>query len=150
MKQNQRVLCAVAVTAVILVAGALAGCMTMGRGKLVEDPEGRFTYRIDPDLSPQLTDGAYDHYTLGSTAIEVYVVAVESPNEQVGRALAFDRIGRDFAALKLDGTTSFGEWRAALARNRHTRTERFLAHTSRPISCRSSGDASASSASTNI
>ena len=44
--------------------------------------------------------------------MEVYVVAVEAPNEEVGRALAFERIGRDFAALKLDGTTSFGEWRA--------------------------------------
>lgn len=99
-------------TAVIIMAGALAGCLTMAGGEVVQDPEGRFTYLVAQDLRPQLTDGAYDHYTLESPAMEVYVVALKAPNEQVGRVLAFDRIGRDFAALKLDGTTSFGDWRA--------------------------------------
>jgi CubicO group peptidase (beta-lactamase class C family) len=103
---------AAAVTAVITVAAALAGCTSVGRGKVVEDPEGRFTYQAAPELRPQLTDGTYDRYTLESPAMEAYVVAVEAPNEQAGRALAFDRIGKDFAALKLEGSASFGEWRA--------------------------------------
>jgi CubicO group peptidase (beta-lactamase class C family) len=103
---------AAAVTAVITVAAALAGCMTTGGAKVVGDPQGRFTYRALSDLRPQVTDGTYDHYTVASPAMEIYVVAIEAPNEQVGRALAFGRIGRDFASLKLDGSASFGEWRA--------------------------------------
>jgi len=103
---------AAAVTAVITVAAALAGCVTTGRGKVAEDPEGRFTYQVAPELRLQSTDGTYDRYTLESPAMDVYVVAVQAPNEEVGRGLAFERIGRDFAALKLQGTTAFGEWRA--------------------------------------
>ncbi len=98
--------------AAVAVAIAISGCMTMGGGKVVEDPQGRFTYRASPDLRPQVTDGTYDHYTLESPAMELYVVAAEAPNEQVGRALAFDRIGRDFAMLKFNGSGSYGQWRA--------------------------------------
>ncbi len=98
--------------AVAAVAIALSGCTSPGGGKAVEDPQGRFTYRASPDLKAQVTDGTYDHYTLESPAMEVYVVATAAANEQIGRALAFDRIGRDFASLKLDGSTSFGKWRA--------------------------------------
>ncbi len=98
--------------AAVAVALALSGCLTMGEGKVVEDPQGRFTYRASSELRLQATDGTYDHYTLESPAMEVYVVAAEAPNEQVGRALVFERIGRDFASLQLDGSTSFGEWRA--------------------------------------
>jgi CubicO group peptidase (beta-lactamase class C family) len=98
--------------AFIIMAMALAGCMTTGGAKVVEDPEGRFSYQAAPELRPQPTSGTYDHYSLESPAMEVYVVAAEAPNEEIGRALAFERIGRDFAALKLTGTTSFGEWRA--------------------------------------
>ncbi len=98
--------------AAVAVAVAIAGCMGMGGGKVVEDPQGRFTYRASSDLKPQATDSTYDRYTLESPAMEVYVVAAEAPNEQVGRARAFDRIGKNFASLKLDGSTSFGQWRA--------------------------------------
>jgi CubicO group peptidase (beta-lactamase class C family) len=112
MKRMRHPFYGVAVAVLIAAAGTLAGCMTMGSGKMVEDSKGRFTYLAAPDLKPRLTNGAYDHYTLESPPMEVYVVAVEAPSEQLGRALAFDRIGRDFGALKLDGTTSFGEWRA--------------------------------------
>jgi len=101
-----------AVTAVITMAITLAGCMTTGGGKVARDPEGRFTYQVAPELRPQPTDGTYDSYTLESPAMEVYVVAVKAPNEEVGRGLAFERVGRDFAELKLQGTTGFGEWRA--------------------------------------
>src|SRR4030042_1114280 len=112
MKRMRHPFYGVAVAVLIAAAGTLAGCMTMGSGKMVEDSKGRFTSLAAPDLKPRLTNGAYDHYTLESPPMEVYVVAVEAPSEQLGRALAFDRIGRDFGALKLDGTTSFGEWRA--------------------------------------
>jgi CubicO group peptidase (beta-lactamase class C family) len=97
---------------VVTVGTVLSGCMTTGGGKVVEDPQGRFTYQALPDLRPQVTDGTYDHYTLASPAMELYVVATEAPHEQVGRELAFGRVGRDFASLKLDGSASFGEWRA--------------------------------------
>src|SRR5512136_1854445 len=103
---------AAAVTAVITVAAALAGCVTPGRGKVAEDPKGRFTYQVAPELRPQSTDGTYDHYTVASPAMDVYMVAVEAPNEQVGQELAFDRVGRDFASLKIDGSATMGEWRA--------------------------------------
>jgi CubicO group peptidase (beta-lactamase class C family) len=112
MKRKRRQFCAAAVMVVLAAAGLLAGCMTMGGGKVVEDPEGRFTYQVARELEPQATDGTYDHYTLETPAMDVYVVAVEAPNEQAGEVLAFERIGKDFAALKLDGTTSFGEWKA--------------------------------------
>jgi hypothetical protein len=98
--------------AVVTVAIALSGCMTTRGAKVVEDPQKRFTYRALSDLSPQVTDGTYDHYSVASPALELYVVAVEAPNEQVGRALAFERVGRDFGSLKLAGSASFGEWRA--------------------------------------
>ena len=100
------------VAAAAAAALTLAGCATTGGGTVVEDPQGRFTYRASPDLRPQPTDGTYDHYTLESPAMEVYVVAAEAPNEQAGRALAFGRIGKEFASLEQDGSTSFGEWRA--------------------------------------
>ncbi len=100
------------IAAVAAVAIALSGCATSGGGKLVEDPQGRFTYRASADLKPQVTDGTYDHYTLDSPAMEAYLVAAEAPNEQAGRALAFERIGKDFASLELAGSTSFGAWRA--------------------------------------
>jgi CubicO group peptidase (beta-lactamase class C family) len=98
--------------AAIAAAAVLAGCMTTGSGSVVQDPLGRFTYQASPELRPQPGDGSYDHYLLDSPAMKVYVVAVQASSEQAGEALAFGRIGMDFAALKLSGTTSFGEWKA--------------------------------------
>jgi CubicO group peptidase (beta-lactamase class C family) len=98
--------------AAVTVVVAVSGCISTGGGKVVEDPQGRFTYQASSDLMPQATDGTYDHYQLESPAMEVYVVATAAPNEQAGRALAFERIGREFASLQLDGSTSFGRWRA--------------------------------------
>ena len=99
-------------TVVVAAVIATSGCMTTGGGKVVEDPQGRFTYRALSDLRPQVTGGTYDHYTLASPAMELYVVATDAPNEQVGRELVFGRIGRDFASLTPGGSASFGEWRA--------------------------------------
>jgi CubicO group peptidase (beta-lactamase class C family) len=88
----------------------LAGCA--GTAGTVEDPQGRFSYQAAPELRLQPTDGPYAHYLLDSPPMQVYVLAVEAPDEQAGKVLAFQRIGRDFGALKLDSTTSFGPWRA--------------------------------------
>jgi CubicO group peptidase (beta-lactamase class C family) len=103
---------AAAAIAGVIAAGVLAGCMTTGAGTVVQDPQGRFRYQAAPQLKPQSGESAYDRYTLESPAMEVFVLAVQAPSEQAGKALAFERIGRDAASLKLDGTASFGEWRA--------------------------------------
>jgi CubicO group peptidase (beta-lactamase class C family) len=79
---------------------------------VAQDPQGRFSYQAASELKPQPTDGTYDYYLLDSPAMEVYVVAAEAPSEQAAEALTFERIGKDFDALKFRGRTSLGGWKA--------------------------------------
>jgi len=100
-----------ALAAAFLLFAVLAGCA--GRAGIVEDPQGRFSYQASAELRPQPTDGSFAHYLLDLPPMQVYVLAVEAPDEQAGKALAFGRSGRDYSALQLDGTPSFGRGRAA-------------------------------------
>lgn len=72
-----------------------------GGGTVYADPQGRFTLPLVGDWTPVETDGSYARFTLADPSVELYVVAVESDDLEVGVDAALAQIGVDASALSL-------------------------------------------------
>lgn len=95
--------------AAALILG-FTGCTSFSPGKIVEEPLGRFSFKVSPELTVHSTNGTYYHYTNSDPVVQGYITAIEAENEQEGILRAFDHVGLDLREFDLSGTTAFGEW----------------------------------------
>jgi CubicO group peptidase (beta-lactamase class C family) len=89
-----------------------ASCATLGSGRVVSDPGGRFSFSVGKELTPRVEQEGFYQYRLETPGIDVYVVAAQATMEEKGVEDVLDRVGMDRAWLVLDGNTMFGEWQA--------------------------------------
>jgi CubicO group peptidase (beta-lactamase class C family) len=96
------------------VAAALAllaiSCATPGGGKAVNDPSGRFSFRVGDELVPRVEQEGFYQYSLGTPGIDISVVAAPAAIEEQGIEAILEKAGVDHARLVQDGTTSIGDW----------------------------------------
>ena len=98
--------------AAVLAAGLFAGCASMGGGRLVADPGGRFSFEAGPELVAVPGDETLFHYRMEDRGIDTFVVVQPARIEEEGVEQTLRRVGVDPAALALAGSTSFGDWEA--------------------------------------
>ena len=95
----------------LVMAGLSSGCVMGGRGRLIEDPEGRFTYRVSSELREIPTDGSYARWKSTDPDIDSFVAVGRAAVEGDALDEAFGLAGIDRSRLEIDGVAGFGHWR---------------------------------------
>ena len=104
--------------AVLVIAGLLMGGLgVLGflpwqSGNLYEDPQGRFTIRIDPSWKQVQTDGSYAQFKVPDPAMNMYLLVLHAGTVDDAYAQAFKVVGFDPGLLVGDSVTTFGDWQA--------------------------------------
>jgi CubicO group peptidase (beta-lactamase class C family) len=104
---------------VLLIAGFVVGGLgLMGLlpwqaappGELYEDPQGRFSMRVDPAWERVETGGRYTQFRLADPPMNLYMLVVEAGSVEAAFARAFELAGFDPALLSGGSMASSGSW----------------------------------------
>jgi CubicO group peptidase (beta-lactamase class C family) len=94
--------------------GALLGLLGklpwQSRGTLYEDPQGRYSYRIDPNWKQVRTDGDYAQFEQASPSMTLYSTVVETSDVDDAFVQASIAMGLDPDLLQNVETASLGDW----------------------------------------
>jgi len=103
---------------VLLIAGAFVGGLGMlgmlpwQRGDVYQDPQGRFTIKIDPSWEQVETDGSYAQFKVPDPPINLYVLVLDAGTVDDAFSQTMEVLGFDPGLLSGDSITTFGDWHA--------------------------------------
>lgn len=95
-----------------LIAAGFFGLLPWQQGDLYEDPQGRFSTRIDPSWEQVETDGRYAQFTVPDPPLNLYLMVLKAGSIDDAFAQAFDVLGFDPGLLSGGGVAMFGDWEA--------------------------------------
>lgn len=104
--------------AVLVIAGLLAGVLgVLGflpwqSGNLYEDPQGRFSVKLEPSWERVETDGSSMQFRLPDPAFHMYVLVLKASTIEDAFSQGLQTLGFDPGLLTGGGVTSFGDWQA--------------------------------------
>jgi CubicO group peptidase (beta-lactamase class C family) len=97
----------------LIVAGlGLFGLLPWQSGDLYNDPQGRFTMKVDPSWEQIETGGRFTHFRIADPPQSMYVLVVEAGTVDDAFSQAFEILGFDQGLLEGGGFASFGDWQA--------------------------------------
>jgi CubicO group peptidase (beta-lactamase class C family) len=103
---------------ILFIAGGFVGWLDMSSllpwqsGNLYEDPQGRFTMKIDPSWEQVKTDGSYGAYRMPNPPMHMYLLAFKASTIDDAYSQALQILGFDQGILIGGGKTSLGDWQA--------------------------------------
>jgi hypothetical protein len=102
---------------VLVVAGLLVGGLGLfgllpWQKEIYEDPQGRFTLKVDPSWEQVKTDGSYAQFKVPEPPMSMYFLVLEAGTVDDSFAQAFEVVGFDPGLLGGDSVTTFGDWHA--------------------------------------
>ncbi len=103
---------------VILIIGLIVGgFLKFGNpfasgGVAYEDPQGRFSMKLDPSWKPVATNGSYSEFTVPDPPMTFYLLVVKAITLEDAYSQVLKTLGFDQGLLQGGGTTVIGDWQA--------------------------------------
>jgi len=84
----------------------IPGCLPWQKSNLYVDPQGRFTFEIDPSWEQVQTDGSYAQFKVPDPPVTLYMLAFEAGTVEAAFLQAMEVAGFDPELLHGDAVTT--------------------------------------------
>lgn len=102
----------VLVLAGLFAGGSLLGIFPWQGGDLYEDPQERFSLKVDPSWEQIETDGTYTQFKVPDPPMNLYMLVLDAGTIEDAFSQAVEIVGFDPGLLNGGNVTTFGDWQA--------------------------------------